>query len=202
MKRMSNSMVAGSEWPAGFKMLHVAFSLLITFQLFSQIFMKEIWRHHGRAPVGHILFHAHMWAGMATATVLVIFWYLVYKNQEMRSHFFPYSGDHLQRVCNDIGGLAKNQLPPHGMRGGLPGLIHGLSLLAVTAMSATGFLMFFLIPSYGLATPSYSYQIPTAVHDFLSTLVWIYWGGHVAMAFMHTLRRPSILQIFNPMAKV
>ena len=163
--------------------------------------MKKIWKHRTRFHIQHLLFHAHMWAGMATVVVLFIFWLWVYKSEAMRRHFFPYSGAHLQGVCDDIVGLTKRKLPEEGMRGGLPGLVHGGGLLIVTGMALTGFFMFWLIPSFGVSKPEHIYQIPKKIHDFLSTLVWIYWWGHIAMATLHALNRPRILRIFNPLSK-
>ena len=198
---MSNPQNAGREWPMGFKFLHVSFALLITMQLFSELYMKKIWKKRGQDHFQHLLFHAHMWAGMATVVVLGIFWYWVYKNGDVRSHFFPYSGAPLQGLCDDIAGLTKKKLPPHGVRGGLPGLVHGLGMLVVTSMAVTGFFMFFLIPPFGVAKPEHIYQIPKKIHDFLSTLVWIYWWGHISMALLHARTNRGILRIFNPMAK-
>ncbi|MHB1266666.1 MAG: cytochrome b/b6 domain-containing protein, partial [Acidithiobacillus ferriphilus] len=75
---------------------------------------------------------------------------------------------------------------------------HGLGLLAVTGMALMGFIMFFLIPNYGVAAPIGFYQLPKKMHDFLSSFVWLYWWGHIGMATLHASKSPAILRIFRP----
>ena len=186
------------EWPRSTRWIHVGFALVVTFLLFSELDMKAIWKKVGELPFRHFLFHAHMWVGMFATIIVVAFWAQVFYNKSIRSHLFPYSGEYLDNVCTDIKGLANRRLPPSGMRGGVPGMIHGFGLLAVTGMALLGFIMFFLIPNYGVAAPIGFYQLPKKVHDFLSSFVWLYWWGHIGMATLHASKSPAILRIFRP----
>jgi hypothetical protein len=186
------------EWPRSTRWIHVGFALVVTFLLFSELDMKAIWKKFGELPFRHLLFHAHMWVGMFATVIIIAFWTQVFYNKSIRSHIFPYSGEYLENICSDIKGLTERRFPPSGMRGGLPGMIHGLGLLAVTGMALLGFIMFFLIPNYGVAAPISFYQIPKKMHDFLSSFVWLYWWGHVGMATLHAAKSPAILRIFRP----
>ncbi|WP_436395618.1 cytochrome b/b6 domain-containing protein [Acidithiobacillus ferriphilus] len=186
------------DWPRSTRWIHVGFALVVTFLLFSELDMKAIWKKFGELPFRHLLFHAHMWVGMFATIIVIAFWTQVFYNKSIRLHLFPYSGEYLENICRDIKGLADRRLPPSGMRGGLPGMIHGLGLLAVTGMALLGFIMFFLIPNYGVAAPISFYQIPKKLHDFLSSFVWLYWWGHIGMATLHAAKSPAILRIFRP----
>lgn len=179
------------------KWLHAFFAILITFEVMSELDMKAIWKRKGELHFRHLLFHAHMWIGMATALVVALFWIQIYYKEHVRSHLFPYQGEYLKNICADISGLAKGCLPATGVRGGLPGLIQGLGLLAVTGMAATGFVMFFLIPNFGAAAPVHFYQIPKKIHDYLSELVWIFWWLHAGVGVVHFVSSPKIPAIFK-----
>ena len=186
------------QWPRSTRWIHVGFALVVTFLLFSELDMKAIWKKVGELPFRHFLFHAHMWVGMFATLVILAFWLEIVRIKKLRSHLFPYSGEYLENICTDIKGLADRRLPPSGMRGGLPGMVHGFGLLAVTGMAILGFVMFFLIPNYGVAAPIGIYQIPKKLHDFLSSFVWLYWWGHIAMAALHTIKSPAVLRVFRP----
>ncbi|MHB8200894.1 MAG: cytochrome b/b6 domain-containing protein [Acidithiobacillus sp.] len=186
------------EWPRSTRWIHAGFALAVTLLLFSELDMKAIWKKVGELPFRHLLFHMHMWIGMFATVIVVAFWAQVFSNKNLRSHLFPYSGPYLDNVCTDIRGLANRKLPPSGMRGGVPGMVHGFGLAAVTGMALLGFIMFFLIPNYGVAAPIGFYQLPKKMHDFLSSFVWLYWWGHIGMATLHASKSPAILRVFRP----
>ncbi|MDD2878103.1 MAG: cytochrome b/b6 domain-containing protein [Acidiphilium sp.] len=175
------------RFPLGFRIVHGLLIILVTFQLFSERYMKKIWKAHGHDEFRHLLFHAHMWSGMATALLLVVLWSLIARNRQLRGHLFPFDGPYVQNISPDIAGLAKGKFPPNGMRGGLPGLVHGLGLLVISGMAITGFLMFFLIPSFGVAAPAHIYQWPKKIHDYVGEFVWLFWWGHLGMAVLHRI---------------
>ncbi len=186
------------EWPRSTRWIHMGFALAVTFLLFSELDMKAIWKKVGELSFRHLLFHVHMWIGMFATIILIAFWMQVFSNKNLRSHLFPYSGWYLDNICTDIKGLADRKLPSSGMRGGLPGMVHGLGLTAVTGMAFLGVIMFFLIPNYGVSAPVDFYQVPKKMHDFLASFVWLYWWGHIGMASLHAIKSPGILRIFRP----
>ncbi|MBE7561729.1 MULTISPECIES: cytochrome b/b6 domain-containing protein [Acidithiobacillus] len=185
-------------WPRSVKWLHIFLALFITFQLMSELDMKAIWKHVGISAFRHFLFVSHMWVGMASTLVIILFWLVVAGNAQLRAHLFPYHGVYLQRIGKDIQGATRGIFPPAGMRGGLPGLVHGLGLLAISTMGASGVVMFVMIYAAGGVKPGDAYGIPHAIHSLIANLVWAYWWGHIAMALLHALRTPRILRIFIP----
>ena len=185
------------EWPNTTKWLHICLAVFMTFELMSELDMKAIWKRKGELHFRHLLFHAHMWVGMATVVVIALFWIQIYYNEQVRAHLFPYRGTYLQNICADITGMVKGYLPASGLRGGLPGLVQGLGLLVVTGMALTGFTMFFLIPNFGASAPIHIYQIPKKIHDYVSEFVWVYWWAHLSAALLHFFRSPRIPKIFK-----
>lgn len=188
----------GSPWPQSVKWLHIFLASFVTFQLMSELDMKAIWKHLGISPFRHFLFEAHMWVGMACAVVMLLFWIVIARSAPLRAHLFPYTGVYRQRIIKDLQNGLRGIFPPAGMRGGLPGLVHGLGLLAISGMALSGTVMFVLILSAGGLKPGANYQLPHTLHSLLSNLVWAYWWGHIGMALLHALKSPRILRIFIP----
>jgi len=83
-------------------------------------------------------------------------------------------------------------LPKGGVRGGLPGFIHGLGLLIVTGMAITGGILFFIMPESGEFTGVV--ELVAESHEVIATLVWLYWGGHGATALIHHFQGDSVLK--------
>ncbi|MEY2340822.1 cytochrome b/b6 domain-containing protein [Acidithiobacillus sp. IBUN Pt1247-S3] len=187
------------EWPRHLRWLHTAFAVLITFQLLSELDMHAIWKSVGVTPLQHGLFVAHMAFGALAFGVITLFWWQIIKNPALRRHLFPYAGVHGARIFSDIEGVIRGELPAGGLRGGLPGMVHGGGILVVTAMAISGVIMLMLILSAGLVKPAaFWYQPPHYVHSLLSNLLWAYWVGHVFMALAHSLQNSRILRIFVP----
>lgn len=185
------------DWPISTKRLHFFISIFITFELISELFMKAIWKRKGELHFRHLIFHAHMWVGMATAITIVLFWIQIYYNEQVRAHLFPYNGTFLKNICADINGLVNGYLPKSGLRGGLPGLVQGLGFLAVTGIAITGVIMFFLIPNFGVSAPMHIYQIPKKNHDYLSEFIWVFFWIHFGAGLLHFFRSPRIPNIFR-----
>ncbi len=185
-------------WPRSIKWLHIFLALFITFQLMSELDMKAIWKQVGITAFRHFLFESHMWIGLASTVVIVLFWSVVATHAPLRAHLFPYTGVYRARILKDVQGALRGVFPPAGMRGGLPGLVHGLGLLAISAMGASGVVLFVMIFSAGGVKPGTAYALPHAIHSLVANLVWAYWWGHIGMALLHALRTPRILRIFIP----
>ena len=66
---------------------------------------------------------------------------------------------------------------------GLAALVHGLGLLAVLGTATAGFIIFLLMPENGALTPLL--DIDLELHELMSTLVWAYWLGHIALTLLH-----------------
>ena len=53
----------------------------------------------------------------------------------------------------------------------------------MTGMVITGAVLFVLFPETGKPGPTVEFF--ANIHSLIANFVWAYWGGHVAMAFMH-----------------
>ena len=68
-----------SDWSLSTKWLHLGISACVTFQLASNLYMKPTWKKHGSDHVRHLLFHAHMWVGMAVTFLVLLLWWQIFK---------------------------------------------------------------------------------------------------------------------------
>lgn len=128
-----------------------------------------------------ILIHGIGGCGLFLTVVCAWLWNICHERGKMLKHLYPYKGERLQLVKQDILNLFKFQLPKTGYQGGLPGLVEGLGLLAVTGMALTGICLFigYLLSHVHLDKPLLKIL---DVHGFLANFVWVYWFGHVGMA--------------------
>ena len=183
-------------WPKVIRALHLALAVLVSFQLFSELQMHALWKIVGFYP--HAMYWAHMISGILTLGVILVFWAEIYRHGELRRHLFPYRGIWWQRVLTDLEGLfQRTELPPAGMRGGLPGLVHGWGILIISIMALSGLFMFYLIISAGGVKPAPEYYaLPKTIHSLVANLLWAYWSGHLFMAGVHALQDRQILRIF------
>jgi len=139
-------------------------------------------------------FEAHEAVGIAAVIVVLAhwLWILASRADGGLARLFPWRGAAWAEVKSDAVGLMSRRLPEGGARGGLPGLVHGLGFLAVTGMAVTGALLFVLFPETG--KPGATAEFFADIHSFISNFVWIYWGGHVALAFLHKQAGHSTVQ--------
>lgn len=172
------------KWSIQTRWLHLGMAITVSLQLAISLIM-EAPDEKSATPLARAAFEAHEVVGI-TAFVIVLMhwmWSVAKRADGGLSHLFPWTGPAWAEVKSDVGSLMKRRLPDYGPRGGLPGLVHGLGLLAVTAMALTGATLFFIFPETG--KPSDIVEGVASVHEFISTFVWIYWGGHVGLALLH-----------------
>lgn len=180
--------VTASFWDNKTKLLHLGLALVVTIELFNSLIMQEPKPGRPVTGIGGAMFELHEWAGMAA--LLIVFAHWVWSiwgvgGSGLR-HFLPYKTADRAKIWEELRGLLAFRLPAGGPEGHLSGLVHGLGLLAVTAMVLTGAVLFFGMPEGGgKLTPFADFSEET--HEVISTLVWVYWGGHVALAMLHGL---------------
>lgn len=164
-------------WTQSALFLHAGLALTVTIQLFVSLVMGA-W------------FPVHMWVGFVAFWIVILHWIHSYYDKKgitSFKHLFPYGPKGLLAILRDLKNLCFLRLPAKGAQPGLPGLVHGLGLLAVTGMAFSGILMFIEIiqghPLHGL------FLSAKHLHSFIGPIVWAYWIGHLVMALAHEVLR-------------
>lgn len=172
------------KWSVQTRWLHIGLAVTVTLQLAISLIMEPPDKET-RTALARAAFEAHEVVGMSALAIVLMhwFWSIAGRADGGLAHLFPWTGAGWARVKADIGLLMKGRLPKDGPRGGLPGLVHGLGLLAVTGMVITGAVLFFIFPETG--KPSDTVESVAEVHEFIAIFVWVYWGGHIALALFH-----------------
>lgn len=172
------------KWSVQTRWLHIGLAVTVSLQLAISLIMAPPDEESATA-LARVAFEAHEFVGMAALIIVLAHWgwSLASHADGGLSHLFPWTGPAWDSVKSDIARLMKGQLPEGGPRGGLPGFVHGLGLLAVTAMVLTGGVLFFIFPE--ASKPSDTVELIAHVHSFIANFVWVYWGSHIALALFH-----------------
>jgi Prokaryotic cytochrome b561 len=138
---------------------------------------------------GNTAFVVHQYAGLAAFGFVIAFWVnsMARRLGTPLGLMIPWlSGARLRALGGDVmrhlSALTRLRLPPHDGAQPLASAVHGLGLLLMTAMAASGVVYYFLNtgdPDAGGVT-----GLTMTVHRALATLVWIYLIGHAAMAVL------------------
>lgn len=171
---------SSSFWDAKTKLLHLGLAAGVTIALGTSLVME------GASGPESIAFEIHEWVGLGTLVIVLLHWIwsAVGVNGLGLRHLFPLGAAGRKELSNELLGLGSLQVPPGGPSGRLSGLVHGLGLLAATAMVATGAVIFFAMPENSTTLPPVAEQAKD-LHEFFSVFVWVYWAAHVAMALVH-----------------
>jgi len=175
--------MANNNWSLPTRFLHIGLVSTVTLQLLSSELMVE--PGDDGSMFGKTLFEVHEVLGL-TALLIVIshwVWSLYSQADGGLKHLFPWRGEAWLDVVSDAKGLMNFKMPQGGMRGGLPGLIHGLGLLAVTGIALSGGMLWLLLPEFG--EPGVLAEGFEELHEGFAMLVWAYWIGHGGIAIMH-----------------
>lgn len=132
------------------------------------------------------LFEAHEFIGMALLALLLLHWLWSLSGHVHGGvgHLFPwFSKQRMDLVKGEIRDVSKFKVPDPEISNELAGAVHGLGLLAATAMAATGAVIFFNLSATGHMT-----DLGEAfhnIHGFVAPLMWAYLIGHFAVAVIH-----------------
>lgn len=138
---------------------------------------------------GNAAFVVHQYAGLVAFGFVMAFW----ANSMARRIGTPLglmipwlSGARLRALGQDVrrhlASLVKLRLPPHDGASPLASAVHGLGLLLMTGMAASGVIYYFL--NTGDPDAGGVIGVTMTVHLVLANLVWAYLIGHSAMAIL------------------
>lgn len=171
------------------RLLHMAVALSVIWQLGVSLVMQK---PRGARP-GDVFFATHSYLGLATLGLLVLFWLLLplRRRGTAPGALIPWlSSARRQAVWADAkvhaAALLRLRLPSYQDGSALASAVHGLGLLLMTAMAATGAAWWFLQPSAGA-------RAFEEVHKALANLAWAYLIAHASLAVIHHLRGERVL---------
>lgn len=179
-----DSPAAADDYAATLRRLHFAVAILVSVQLVIGLVMSP--RHTPE------LFLSHQLIGLAIAALVLLHWlWLLARGRDQLAHLLPISRGARRPVASDITALADGRLPSGGPRPGLAAAIHGLGLLALTAVAVFGTALYILIRMHHLRSDLG--ETLEDVHDFFAWVLIVYWCGHVLLAVAHEARGDHVI---------
>jgi cytochrome b561 len=166
--------------------------LLLLFAVVHQLISSKLISRPLPGDAPSTLFLLHEYIGMASLAVVCAFWLwtLVRHGETRLTKLFPWLSP--RRIAAIVGDVV-DQI--HAMRrgnfsgessGALASAVHGLGLLIVTAMAATGTVLFFSDGSV--------FHYAMSLHRVIANLMWAYIIGHAGIAALHHLLGSDILR--------
>jgi cytochrome b561 len=170
------------------RLLHLVLLAAVLHQLIGSEFLSR--PLPGEAP--SLLFRLHEYIGIGSFGIVLAFWvWTAARHGETRlAELFPWASPRRTReIFSDII-CQSRELPGAALFDRvsqvLASTIHGLGLLVVTAMAATGTVYF-------LASGALAHDA-LALHRLICNLMWAYLIGHAAIALLHHLLGSDILR--------
>jgi len=191
-------MIQPKYWDKPTRLLHLGLAVTVSIQLLVSLIMTPPGDAETATTFTHDAFVTHKWVGMLALIFVLCHWAWTIGTSGGAGlgHLFPLGRSGRREIVDDIRLIASRRLTEGGQRGGLPGLVHGLGLLAVTAMALTGGVLFVLLPKNGQL--SALARNVGDLHSLISNFVWAYWFGHVALALLHhATGHDTLRKMFN-----
>jgi len=187
--------------------LHAGIALGASVQLCTSLFMDVPVPGQPFVEPGYHIFLIHRWSGICLVTLVVLHWLWGLSGHVKAGwgHLFPwFSRSRLRGLLSDI------QDMPKWFQGNLPaqqeetiplaGAIHGLGLLAVSVMAASGSTIFFGMGPHGSMGHLVSWV--REGHMLMGNILWLYFFGHAGISVLHQLRGDRLItNMFNLMKK-
>ena len=145
------------------------------------------------------LFQAHELIGFVLLVMLCLHWLWSLSGHVQGGfvHFFPwFSKNRIVTIRNELKEILKLKLSDPEKNNALAGAVHGLGLLAATAMAATGAVIFFNLSDSGHMTRLG--ETFHNIHGFIAPLMWAYFIGHFAISIIHKkMGRKNVKDMFS-----
>lgn len=175
------------SWPT--RLLHLLVALAVTHQLVVSLVMAA--PEDGRP--GDVFYEFHETVGLATFAVVLAYWVWLALRRSDRGAgaLFPWFSHRgraavLADVRAHLASLSRFRLPALAEQP-LASAVHGLGLLAATAMAGTGALAWSEILAENATEALWQ------THGLLGNLMWAYLIGHVGLALLHEVTGEHLL---------
>lgn len=178
------------------RVIHLLLLIVVLHQLIGSEFIQ--FPFPGEPPSW--TFSLHEYLGLVNLAIVAAFWAwtMARRGETCLGRLLPWFSiarmrDVIADLASQLRRLAQGQAPDDE-DGALASAIHGLGLLAVTAVAATGALFFFTAGTHFAHTM-------LGLHKLLSNFVWIYLFAHAGVAVLHHLFGSNIFsRMFWPSA--
>lgn len=176
------------------RLLHIGMAITVVLQLADSEFMRHPKPNpeHARTALETGMFEIHEWVGIAALTLVLlrILWGFVGPEKFSWARLFPWRSSEgrariLTQIKEEIPGWFKGKISTDEDNP-LAGSIHGLGLLTVLGMGATGLTIFLGMGEDGHVN-GFIHAVMEFHADVLANLMWAYVIGHVGMAMLHKL---------------
>jgi len=168
--------------------LHAGIALGVTAQLGLSLFMEAPDDKDEELVTGLPLelFEAHENIGMALLALIIVHWLWSLSGHVEGgfAHLFPwFSKERMGKVITEAKEALQLKVSDPEVSNALAGAVHGLGLLAATALAASGAVIYFNLSETGHMTELG--ETFHEIHETLGPLMWAYLIGHVAVAVIH-----------------
>jgi cytochrome b561 len=167
------------------RLFHGALAIAIITQLATSQFMPG-----PDEAKGAWIFSIHQYSGLLAAALAFGFWITLFRRRQGTglAALFPwFSVARMRAVFSDIKthlvALIRLRLPEHDPDAALPSAVHGLGLLLMTVMAASG-LAYYVIVGLGLHSVEPDDMLVMQVHFLFANLVWVYLIGHASLSLV------------------
>ena len=182
--------------------LHAGIALGVTIQLGLSLFMEAPDDKDKVMATGLPLelFEVHEKVGMLLLALLILHWLWSLSGhvQGGIGQLFPwFSKKRMADVASETRDAINFNLPdPATGNNALAGAVHGLGLLVITAMAASGTVIFFNLSKTGHMTELG--ETFKDLHSLAAPLMWLYLTSHIAIAAAHVRKgHTSVKEIFS-----
>lgn len=170
------------------RLFHAGLGLSVSIQLLTSLVLEAPEPHHA----GNWFFSVHQYAGLAAFGFVAGFWLIIAFRRRKTAWglLLPWTSPaRLSAVWHDIKAhltaLLRFRLPDYDEQSPLASAVHGLGLLLISAMAATGTAYYFI--NQGDPDAGGLVGVVMFIHTTLANLVWAYLIGHAGLAVLHHL---------------
>ena len=172
------------------RLFHASLAAVIVVQLAT----SQAMRPPEVGAAGDIWFTLHQYSGLAAAALALGLWGVVAlrKRGTALGALLPWtSAKRLKALGFDtmahLRSILARHLPPHDPDSPLAAAVHGLGLVLMTAMAATG-VLFYLLNWLGMIGRPAT-ELVLSAHKLGANLVWAYLIGHAGLALLQHVTR-------------
>lgn len=172
------------------RLFHASLAMAIVAQLAT----SQVMRPPEVGAAGDIWFTLHQYSGLTAAALALGLWGVMALRQRGTAlgALLPWaSSKRLKALGSDMIAhlrcIMARRLPPHDPHSPLASAVHGLGLVLMSAMAATG-VLFYLMNWLGMIGQPAT-ELVLSAHKLGANLVWAYLIGHAGIALLHHLTR-------------